>query len=186
MEWEYEIGCSLIGCENDFNISLYVYNNKCRESILIGFCGKLISKFAFSFKVVELKSFKNWVISFLRGEDKNKNKYYENYGNDEYKVYESLNNGGDNVDDIEKSIDDEKIMEKFKIMMEKVNRYIYSFILEYTLNGLLEVTNENRQLLKNEQQEEEDYGKMIITAVTKTKKIINCIRRNKKKKTIIK
>ena len=76
-------------------------------------------------------------------------------------------------------------MEKFKIMMEKVNRYIYSFILEYTLNGLLEVTNENRQLLKNGQQEE-DYGKMIITAVTKTKKIINSIRRNKKKKIIIK
>jgi hypothetical protein len=185
MNWNYEIGCSLMVCENEYNVSLYVYNNKCRENILIGFCGKLIRKFAFSYKIVELKSFKNWVLCFLNEKDKNKNKYFESYGNDEYKVYETLKNEGDDVNDIATSIIDEETLVRFKIMIQHIHTYLYSFLLENLSNGIVEVTNDYNHLLREttisrDGKDQKDYGKMIINAMKKIKKLIKYIRKLRK------
>ena len=65
MDRNYEIGCSLFMVDNQSFVTLFIYSSAVREKVLVGFCGKLIIKFAFEFEIEELRSDRRWIEMFL-------------------------------------------------------------------------------------------------------------------------
>ena len=173
----YEIGCSLFMVDNQSFVTLFIYSSAVREKVLVGFCGKLIIKFAFEFEIEELRSDRRWIEMFLSKKD---NDIYEKMGENENEVSERLWHEGENIDGVQSQLVNDRIKDKFKIMMEDVNKHIYAFLLENMLNGIVQLTNKHDNVLKKDKEEDEDCGKMVINAVTKTKKILKYIRKQRK------